>query len=114
MVRIAEAHATAYTALEERCRTREVERHHALILVPDVHHPVELVITSLHLIYIKEGIPILAERSKCLVDLLGGIEFGNQGVGLLLVDHLRCLKLLVLLILNVAEEEYEVFRLARL
>ena len=114
LVRIAEAHATAYAALEERCRAREVEGNHTLVLVPDVHHTVEFVVTRLHLIYIKEGIPILAEFSKSLIHLLCGVEFGDEGVSLLLVDDLRCGKLLVLFVLDIAEEEHEVLALARL
>ena len=113
LVRIAEAHATAYTALEEAGRAREVKGNHALILVPDVDHAVELIVTRAYLIYIKQRIPVLAELSESLIYLRGGVEFGNQGVSLLLVDDLQRLPLVVLLIFDVTQQEYEVFRLAR-
>ena len=48
LVRIAEAHTTADTALEEGSRTGHVECNHALVLVPDVDHTVELLLRTLH------------------------------------------------------------------
>ena len=89
LIRIAEAHATADTTLEERSRTREVEGYHTLVLVPDVNHAVELIVACAYIIYIKEGIPVLTEFSKGLIDLLGGVELGNEGVCLVLIDDLR-------------------------
>ena len=89
LITIAEAHATAYTTLEERSRTREVEGNHALILVPDVHHAVELIVTRAYIIYIKQSIPISIELSKCLVYLGSGVELCNECVSLILVDNLR-------------------------
>ena len=89
LVGVAEAHATADAALEERGRAGEVEGDHALVLVPDVHHAVELVVGCLHLIDVKQLVPVVAEFGKGLIDLLGGIELGNEGVSLVLVDDLR-------------------------
>ena len=112
LVTVAEAHTTAYTTLEEACATREVESNHTLVLVPDVNHTVELVVARAYIIYIKQGIPVSVEFGKCLVNLLSSIELSNQGVSLILIDHLRCSKLLVLLILNVTQQEYKVLTLA--
>ena len=44
LIRVTEAHATTYTALEEACRTREVERDHTLVLAPYIHHTVQALI----------------------------------------------------------------------
>ena len=114
LIRVAEAHASAYAALEERCRAREVERYHTLVLVPDVHHAIELVVTRFYLIYIEQGIPVLAEFGESLVHLLGGIELGDEGVSLLLIDDLWGRELLLLFVFDIAKEEHEVARLARL
>ena len=48
LVGVAEAHSAADSALEERSGTGHVESHHALVLVPYVHHPVELLLRTLH------------------------------------------------------------------
>ena len=42
LVRVAETHATTNAAFEKRCRTRKTECYHALILIPYIHHAVEL------------------------------------------------------------------------
>ena len=44
LVGIAEAHATADTALEVGSGTGHVEGYHTLVLVPDVDHTVNLVV----------------------------------------------------------------------
>ena len=103
LIGVAEAHATAYAALEERCRAREVEGDHTLVLVPDVHHAIELVVACLYFIYIKERIPVLAELCKGLVYFLCGVEFSDEGVCLLLVDDLWGREFLVLFVFDVAE-----------
>ena len=112
LIRIAEAHATTYTTLEERSRAGEVEGHHTLVLVPDVNHAVELVVARAYIIYIKQSIPVLAEFTKCLVDFLGSIKLGNECMCLVFIDDLRCGEFLILLILDIAEEEHEVLALA--
>ena len=114
LIGIAEAHATTNTTLEERSRAREVEGDHALVLVPDVDHAVELVVARAYLIYIKEIIPEGAELSECLVNFLGSIEFGDEGMSLLLVDNLRCLEFFVLLVLDISQQEHKVLRFTRL
>jgi len=114
LIGITEAHATTYTTLEETCTAREVKGDHALVLVPDVHHAVELVVACLHLIDVQQCIPVLAEGCKSLIHLLGGVELGDEGMRLLLVDHLRCLKLLILFILDITQQEDEVLALTGL
>ena len=48
LIRVAEAHSTADSALEERSRTGHIECDHTLVLVPYIHHPVELLLRTLH------------------------------------------------------------------
>ena len=48
LIGVAETHSTADAALEERSGTRHVESHHALVLVPYVHHPVEFLFRTLN------------------------------------------------------------------
>ncbi len=114
LVAVAEAHATSDAALEETGRAREVERHHALILVPDVDHSVQLRIARAYIIYIKQRVPILAKLAKGLVYLLRGVEALDKGVCLFLVDYLRGGELLVLFVLDIAEQEHEILLLAGL
>lgn len=64
LIGIAEAHASADTTLEEACGTGHAEGNHALILVPNVHHAVELVVSALHGEDVQQVIPVLVEFSK--------------------------------------------------
>ena len=48
LVGVAEAHPAADPGLEERGERRHVERDHALVRVPDVDHPVQLLVAGLH------------------------------------------------------------------
>ena len=74
LIGVPEAHSAADSALEERGRTGHVEGDHALVLVPDVDHPVHLFLRTLHRIYIQQGIPICLELSKCRIHLGRGVE----------------------------------------
>ena len=49
LVRVPEAHAPADAGLEHRRRARQVERHHALVGVPGVDHPVDVRVAGRHL-----------------------------------------------------------------
>ena len=113
LVGVSEAHATANATLEERCRTAHAERDHALILVPDVDHPVELVVATVDHKDVEQLIPIGFQLSKCLVDLLACGETVHEHVGFLLVDDLFAFPFLVLLVLDITQQEDEVTLLAR-
>jgi hypothetical protein len=112
LVGITEAHASADTALEEACRTRHAEGNHTLILVPDVHHAVELIVSALHGEDVQQVIPVLVEFSKGCIHLFGGIELLDELMRLLLVDHLLGRELLVLFVFYVSQKEDEVAALA--
>src|SRR5690625_1459080 len=46
LVGISKAHAPADTGFKERGTAAHIESHHALVLVPDVYHPIQLLITT--------------------------------------------------------------------
>ena len=69
LIGVTEAHSAADSAFEERCRTRHVERHHALILIPDVDHPVHLLLTASDGKDIQQSIPISLELIECCIYL---------------------------------------------
>ena len=132
LVRVAEAHATAYTTLEEGGRTREVERNHALVLVPDVDHAVEACIATAQYETVEQLVPHLVQLVESSIDGLDGRKFLDGLERLALVDqcHIAILRrderalllalnilnreLLVLLVLDIAKQEDEVLRFARL
>ena len=124
LVRIAETHAASDAALEERGRARHVERNHALVLVPDVHHPVELLVAAVQHVGIQQPVPIrlqFLERSVHLVCRVQGCygSFGpflvHQGATGCALQHGRvgCFEFLFLRILHVPQQEDEVAALAR-
>ena len=114
LVGVAESHAAANAALKERGGARHAECHHALILVPDVHHPVEFLVAGVDDIDVEQGIPIVVELAEGCVHLLRRVESCDGVQCLLLVDDLGSDELLVLLILHIAEHEDKVLALARL
>ena len=63
LVGVAEAHAAADAALEERRRTREAEGNHALVLIPDVDHAVEALVAAAHGEAVEQIVPVAAKRA---------------------------------------------------
>ena len=114
LVRVAEAHAAPDAALEERRRAGHVERHHALVLVPDVDHTVDLRVSRPHRIARQEAVPVGVERGEGPVDLRGGVEALQDRLRRLLVDDARTRPFLPFRQFDVAEREDERLRLARL
>ena len=70
---VAEAHAAAKTALEITRAAAHVERDHALILVPDIDHTVELVVAGLDRKTGEETFPVRSKRRKRRVKLRIGL-----------------------------------------
>ena len=64
LVRVAEAHAAPDPGLEQRGRARQVERDHALVGVPDVDHPVEVLVAGLDLERPEQLVPDRAQRRR--------------------------------------------------
>ena len=112
LIGVAEAHTSSDAALEETGRTREVERYHTLVLVPNVHHAVELLVSTLHAVTVKQVIPVSIELLEGFIHLFGGIKLLDAGTSLGLVnegavelvkrsDQSWCLLFLVFLLLLV-------------
>ena len=72
LARIPEAHAAAHATFKVGSGTAHVERDHALVLVPDVDHPVDLFIAGLGVEVRKKPVPVCAQG---FVDDTGGREF---------------------------------------
>ena len=60
LIGVAESHSTSDTTLEEACRAAHAESNHALVLVPDVDHAVELVVARLDVVDVEEVVPVFA------------------------------------------------------
>ena len=87
LVAVAEAHATTYPTLEERCRTREAEGYHTLVLIPDIHHPIQPRLIGLHDELPEQVIPPLAQFSKRLIYGFGGGEALDECLRFLFVEQ---------------------------
>ncbi len=64
LVRVAESKPAADARLEQGGRPRYVERHHALVGIPDIYHAVDMFVRGLHLQDAEQLIPIRFERVK--------------------------------------------------
>ncbi|OIQ79418.1 hypothetical protein GALL_388480 [mine drainage metagenome] len=87
--RVAEAHPTPDARLEVRRRARHVERDHALVLVPDVDHPVELLVAARDAVAGEQVGPVGDQRVERRVGLLRRGEPGEEVVRAGLVDDLQ-------------------------
>ena len=111
---VPESHAAADARLEIRCGPRHVERDHALILVPDVDHAVDFVVLCLDMEGVKEMGPVRTQLRKCTLHIFICLIFREEFLCWIFVDDARCLPLLILGILTVAEHKHEGLRLAGL
>ena len=66
---ISEAHASADTGLVVGSRTGHIEGNHALILIPDIYHAVNLFIGRGHVIDREKLIPVGTKLFKSTIDL---------------------------------------------
>ena len=120
LVGIAEAHAAAHAGFVVGGGTGHVEGDHALVLMPDVHHAVEFLVSGLHAVGGQQVGPVVVEFGQRRLDLLDGGEAAEQLMRGLFVDdaHLgrivRILPLAVFADLDVAQHEYERLGFARL
>src|SRR5690554_195920 len=62
LVGVTKTHPAPDAALEVGCRTGEAEGDHALVLVPDVHHPVQFLLPCLHPEVTQQLIPVRSEE----------------------------------------------------
>ena len=102
---IAEAHAAAGAALIIAGRAAHVEGDHALVLVPDIDHAVELFIAALDRVGGQQGIPVVVQFGKCRIDLrIRGIA-GSHRLGAGLIDDAGRGPLLVLRVFYIAQNK---------
>ena len=116
LVRVAEAHAAADARLVQRGRARHVERHHALVGVPDVDHAVDVLVGRLHLDDAEQVRPVGPQRFERGVDVDRLQVSGDDRLDRALVDRLRAgrIELVVARVLVIAEDEDDRALLARL
>ncbi len=114
LIGVAEAHAPADARLEAGSRARHVERDHALVGVPDVDHPVHVLVGGLDLQLAEQVGPGVAQGAERLLDLVGLEVALDDRPDALLVDRLRAgrVELVVLRVLLVAEQDDDLAGLA--
>ncbi len=115
LVRVAEAHAAPDSRLEQRGGTRQVERDHALVGVPGVDHPVEVLAAAFDLEGAEPLGPGLPERRECRLDHDRVEVPGDDRANPPLVDRPRAgrVELGVRRVLRVPEDERDVACLTR-
>ena len=113
LVRIPEAHSAADSALEERSRTRHIESNHTLVLVPDIDHPVHLLVRSRNAETSEQVVPVSAEFGECLVHFFFCIETGNEFLCPGPVEKAAFDEFFLLRIFHIAKDENQARALAR-
>ncbi len=86
LIGITEAHSSADTALEVGSGARHIERYHALILIPDVDHTVDLLVGRVDRILREQLIPVVLKALEQLVRFFGSIAEVDHLKRLILVD----------------------------
>ena len=102
---IAEAHPAAHAAFIIAGRAAHVEGDHALVLVPDVDHAVQLLITAADMICAEQRFPVSFQHIQRLIErFIVGIA-GHHGLGLRLVDDAGLFPFLFRRVLQIAQAE---------
>ena len=110
---VAEAHAAAGPALVIGSAAAHVEGDHALVLVPDVHHAVQLFLAAFQGEAGKQARPVGAELIHRGVELRFGLKGRQHAMRFFLIDHAGGAEFAVFRILRIAEAEQEGPGLAR-
>ena len=87
LVAVTEAHSASDTALEIGGGAGHIEGDHALILVPDVDHAVDLLVRGVYAVLGEQPAPVLLKLVEQLVRLFGGIAQRHHFLRLFLVDN---------------------------
>ena len=111
---ITEAHAPADTGLIIGSRPGHIEGDHALILVPDIDHTVDLGMETGHMVFGEKVIPVGAERVIGGAYRVRGIVSGDDFPGPGLVDDTIGFPFFRHGIFNVGKDEYQLFFLTGL
>ncbi len=109
---IPKAHAAANAGLIVGGRAAHVERHHALVLIPDIDHSVDLLVGGFDDIAAKQVFPVVIQLRKCPLDSGVGVVLCDHRVRRFLVHHVRCLEFLLDRVLQIAQKKYIRFLLA--
>ena len=109
---IAEAHPPPGAALVVAGRAAHVEGDHALVLVPDIDHPVQLFVRAAQAVGGQQVGPVPPEGAKGAVHLLVGGVAGGHRPGAGLVDDAGGLPLFIVGVLDVAQHKDQAAALA--
>ena len=102
---IAEAHAAAGAALIIAGRAAHIEGDHALVLVPDIDHAIELFVTALDRVCGQQVVPVVVQLGQSNIHLgIGGIA-GSHLFGAGLIDDAGRGPLLVLRVFDIAQNK---------
>ena len=102
---IPEAHSATQTALKITGTATHIEGDHALVLVPDVHHPVQLLVGGIDGVGAQQAVPVIFQFRKSCIHLCICLVFGKQGIGGSLVDDIGSDEFLISGILAVAQNK---------
>ena len=102
---IPEAHAPAHAAFEIAGGAGHIEGDHALVLIPDVYHPVYLFVPGAGGVVGQQLGPLGFQGLLGPVKGIGGGVAGHHGIGPGLVDNAGGRELLLLGILNIAQPQ---------
>ena len=109
---VPEAHAASGAAFVVAGRAAHVKGDHALVLVPDIDHAVQLFLAGFQMVGGQQLLPVGAQGGAGGIDLcIGGVAL-HHGVGAGLVDDARGNELLLLRVLDVAQTEQDAVALA--
>ena len=89
LVGIAETHAAADAALEETGAATHIEGYHALVLVPDIDHPVQPGRSGTYAETAEDVVPVTAQAVKGRIGLFGRVESLQHRINFGLVDDSR-------------------------
>ena len=110
---IPEAHASAHAAFKVTGAAAHVEGHHALVLVPDVHHAVKLLVSAADLISAQQIRPESLQRLHRPVKRLIVRKPRNHGLRGFLVDHTETLPFFFDRVLDISQTEDNAVALSR-
>ena len=109
---VPEAHAASGTAFKVAGRAAHIKGDHALVLVPDVDHAVQLFLAGVQMVGGQQLLPVGAQGGAGGIDLCIRSVALHHGMGAGLVDDARCNELFLLRVLNVAQTEQDAAALA--
>ena len=102
---VAESHAAARAAFIIGRAAAHVEGHHALVLVPDIHHPVQLILAAANREAGEQPLPVGPEGVQRRLKLCLSLKGGQQLVRGSLVDDVLRREFLLLRQLRITQPE---------